>query len=210
MRTLLFSLLLAVLLVTACNVTDPLTLLGCRFRIEGTEEFVVTGIPLDSLESLTPLQVAEVVAAWAAGSCPVDFTLNVGIFNPNDGSEGSTVIPVELSSFVWDLYLDADSGTNFDTTWVASGALNEPFDVPGSGETVVLPLEISFDAFVLLEELGPMQFIELALAIGGINSDLRDPEHLGRVLVVAEPTLSTPLGIYTYPGSLFINLDWVD
>jgi hypothetical protein len=93
---------------------------------------------------------------------------------------------------------------------VASGALNQSFEVPASGETVVLPLEISFDAFAMLEELGALAFIDLALAIGGIDSGIRDPEHLGRILVIAEPTLDTPVGPFTYPGSLFINLDWVD
>ncbi len=204
------ALVAAVLLGLACSVTDPITLLGCEFRIENTEEFVVAGIYLDSLESLTPLQIAEVVAAWSQGNCPVDFTLNVGIFNPNDGSGSSVIIPVSLTSFIWDLYLDGDSGVPFDTAWVASGALNEPFEVPASGETVILPLELSFDAFVLLEELGPLEFIDLALAIGGLDSGLRDPGHLGRILVIAEPTLSTPFGPYTYPGSLNINLDWVN
>jgi len=204
------TLVAAALLGLACSVTDPLTLLGCEFRIENTEDFVVAGIQLDSLESLTPLQIAEVVAQWSQGNCPVDFTLNVGIFNTNNGSGSSTVIPVSLTSFIWDLYLDGDSGVPFDTTWVASGALNEPFEVPGSGETVILPLELSFDAFVLLEELGPLEFIDLALAIGGLDSGIRDPAHLGRILVIAEPTLSTPFGPFTYPGSLNINLDWVN
>ena len=204
------TLALALLLGLACNLTDPLTLLGCQFRIDGTEDFSVTGIELDNLGSLDPFQVAEVVATWASGSCPVDFTLNVGIFNPNDGSSGSTIIPVELSSFIWELYLDTESGINFDTTWVASGALNQPFEVPAGGESVSLPLEISFDAFVLLEQLGPLEFIDLALAVGGIDSGIRDPEHLGRVLVIAEPTLSTPIGDYTYPGRLYINLDRLD
>ena len=198
------------LLATACNPTDPLTLLGGQFRIESTEDFVLAGVQLDSLENLTPGQILEVISLWSQGSCPVDFELNVGIFNPNDGSGGTTVIPVSLSSFLWDLYLDGDSGEAFDTTWVASGALLEPFEVPGSGETVILPLDISFDAFVVLGELGPVAFIDLALAIGGVDSGMRDADHLGRVLVVAEPTLSTPFGPYTYPGNLYINLDWVD
>jgi hypothetical protein len=194
----------------SCDLADPLAILGCQFRIDGTEDFSITGIYLDSLESLTATQVAEVVAAWAQGNCPVEFTLNVGIYNPNDGSGGSSVIPVQLSTFVWDLYLDTESGLNFDTTWVASGSLGQPFEVPSGGEDIVLPLDISFDAFTLLEELGPLAFIDLALAVGGIDSGIRDAEHLGRVLVVAVPTLSTPVGDYTYEGSLYINLDWVE
>lgn len=197
-------------LLTACSPTDPFTLLRCQFRIENTEGFFVAGIQLDSLENLSVTQIADVVATWASGSCPVDFTLNVGIFNPNDGSTGPDIIPATLTSLVWDLYLDGDSGESFDTTWVASGIMNEALEVPGSGETVILPLDISIDAFVVMGEMGPLDFIDLALAIGGIDSGLRDSDHLGRVLIMAVPTITTPFGPMTYSGSLCINLDWVD
>ncbi|MBD3278705.1 MAG: hypothetical protein GF388_10425 [Candidatus Aegiribacteria sp.] len=198
-----------VLMAASCSPTDPLTLLRCRFRIENTEDFSVTGIQLDSLNELSVSQIADVVAVWSSGSCPVDFTLNVGIFNPNDGSTGPDIIPAQLTSLEWDLYLDSESGTGYDTTWVASGLMADTLEVPGTGETVVLPLEIGFDAVALMGEIGVMNFIDLALAIGGIDSDLRDEEHLGRVLMVALPTVSTPFGEINYPGTLNIGLDWV-
>jgi len=206
----LSGILLFSVLFIACSPLDPLTLLRCQFRIENTEDFVVTGIKLDSLSSLSVDQIAQVVSVWASGSCPVDFTLNIGIYNPNDGSTGPDVIPVTLSSLVWDLYLDGDSGLAFDTTWVASGTMSEPLEVPGSGETVLLPLDISFDAVTLMSEMGALEFIDLALAIGGINSDLRDGDHIGRMLVTAMPTITTPFGPMSYSGSLNISLDWVD
>jgi len=206
----LFSLLVVSLFFTSCSIDDPLTLLRCQFRIENTEAFSVTGIQLDNLSSLSVTQIAEVVAVWSTGSCPVDFTLNIGIFNPNNGSSGPDIIPITLSSLVWDLYLDGDSGTIFDTTWVASGTMSQPLEVPGSGETVLLPLDISFDAVSLLSELGALNFIDLALSIGGIDSHLRDGDHLGRILVTALPTVTTPLGPISYTGALNINLDWVD
>ncbi len=197
-------------LLMACSPDDPFTLLRCQFRIENTEDFFVAGIQLHSLENLSPAQIASVLSTWASGTCPVDFTLNVGIFNPNDGSTGPDIIPATLTSLVWDLYLDGDSGESFDTTWVASGVMDQELEVPGSGETVILPLDISIDAFVVMGEMGPLDFIDLALAIGGIDSGLRDSDHLGRVLVMAVPTITTPFGPMTYSGSLCINLDWVD
>jgi hypothetical protein len=200
---------LTVLLVAGCSPTDPFTLLRCRFRVESTEEFYVTGIQLDNLESLTPAQIAEVIAIWSSGSLPVDFTLNIGIYNPNDGYTAPDIIPATLTGFAWDLFVDSESGSTLDTTWVASGELAQPLEVPGSGETVVLPLDISFDAVALLGEMGTLEFIDLALAIGGIDSGLRDEDHLGRLLVIAEPTVTTAFGEMTYPGSLSINLDWV-
>jgi hypothetical protein len=198
------------LLFTACSPDDPLTLLRCRFRIENTEDFIVTGIQLDNLSSLSATQIAEVVAIWSSGSCPVDFTLNIGIHNPNNGSTGPDIIPVTLTSLVWDLYLDGDSGIAFDTTWVASGTMSQSIEVPGSDETVLLPLDISFDAVSLMSEMGALEFIDLALAIGGIDSDIRDGDHIGRMLVTAVPTISTPFGQMSYSGVLNINLDWVD
>ena len=206
----LSGILIISVLFIACSPGDPLTLLRCKFRIENTEDFVVTGIVLDSLSNLSVAQVAQVVSVWASGSCPVNFTLNIGIYNPNDGSAGPDIIPVTLSSLVWDLYLDGDSGVTFDTTWVASGTMSKPFEVPGSGETVLLPLEISFDAVALMSEIGAIRFIDLALAIGGINSNLRDGDHIGRMLVTAVPTITTPFGPMSYSGSLNISLDWVD
>jgi len=199
-----------VLAVSGCSPGDLLTLLNCQFRVENTEDFILTGIRLDSLETLSVTQVAEVLAVWAGGSCPVEFTLNVGIFNPNDGDAGPDIIPATLTGFSWDLFLDGDSGDDFDTTWVASGALAQPLEVPGSGETVLLPLDIGFDAVALLGEMGALNFIDLALAVGGIDSNLRDDDHLGRVLVVAVPTVTTPFGDMTYSGALNIRLDWVD
>lgn len=200
----------SVILIASCSPGDLLTLLRCRFRIENTEDFLLTGIQLDSLEDLSASQLAEVLAVWSTGSCPVEFTLNVGIFNPNDGSTGPDIIPATLTSFAWDLYLDADSEEGFDTTWVASGVMSDPLEVPASGETVLLPLHISFDAVALMGEIGVMQFIDLALAIGGADSNLRTEDNLGRILVTAVPTVTTPLGDMTYQGTLSIGLDWVD
>ena len=202
--------LLISILLMACSPTDMLTLLNCQFRIENTEDFYLTGIQLDSLENLSIIQMADVAAVWASGSCPVDFTLNIGIHNPNNGSTGPDIIPVTLTSLVWDLYLDGDSGTAFDTTWVASGTMNTPLEIPGANETVLLPLDISFDAFALMSEVGVLDFIDLALAIGGIDSGLRTSDHIGRILVTAVPTISTPFGPMTYSGSLNISLDWID
>ncbi len=210
-RIILISCLLAIsMLLMSCSIDDPLTLLRCQFRIENTEDFVVTGIQLDSLSSLSVIQIAEVVAIWATGSCPVDFTLNIGIHNPNNGSTGPDIIPVTLSSLAWNLYLDGESGIAFDTTWVASGTMSQPLEIPGANETVLLPLDISFDAAALMSEVGALEFIDLALAIGGIDSHLRDGDHLGRMLVTAVPTISTPLGPMSYTGALNISLDWID
>jgi len=211
MRTVfVVSAALVLALACSCGLSDAYNLLRCRFRTEGTQDFVMAGIPLDSLDSLTPQQLAEALAAWGSGSFPMDFTLNVGIQNPNEGSSSGPSIPAELTSFDFDLYLDGSDGGSGDTSWVFSGGLGAPLVVPEGGETEILPLDISLDAFALLEELGPEAVIDLALAIGGIDSGIRDSEHLGRIYIQADPEFDTPLGPITYPGGVTINLDWTD
>ena len=198
------------MLVCSCGLSDAYNLLRCSFRSEGTEEFVMAGIPLDSLESLSTGQLAEALAVWGSGSFPVDFTLNIGIRNPNESTSSGVPVPADLTRFDFDLYMDTSEEGTVDTSWVFSGSLEEPLTVPEGGETEVLPLQISLDAFALLEQLGPLTVIDLALAVGGIDSDIRDPQHLGRLWVQAVPEFETPLGSITYPGEVSINLDWTD
>jgi hypothetical protein len=195
----------------ACNPAALLALFNCSFRVESTADFTVAGVQLDDLESLTFEQMAQVVAYWANGDCPVDFTLNIGIRNPNTGSGDTLETTATMVSFAWDLYLDTDSGDDFDTTWVVSGETLENLEVPGTGETVILPLGVSFDAFTILEGvLDVPELVTLMLAIGGVDSGQRDDEHLGRLIVHAEPSFETPIGDIEYPGGLWVGLDWED
>ncbi len=211
MRRLLPAVTAAVALTTACNPAALLSLLGCRFRIEGTEDFSACGVQLDQLDSLSVAQLAQVASYWAAGEFPVDFTLNVGIRNPNTGTGDTLETTATMVSMGWDLYLDGSAGSGFDTTWVLSGQTGENISVPGTGETVVLPLDIGFDAFATMEGLMDLpSLIGLMLAIGGVASDQRDDDHLGRLLLHADPSFETPFGDITYPGGLWVGLDWVD
>lgn len=194
----------------ACNPADPLGLLNLSFRLENTEDFTVCGIVLDSLESLGPAQVAEVLAMWADGEVPVEMVLNVGVRNPNDGSPGTLLAVATIVDFPWKLYADASDSEGFDTTWVASGQLLDPFEVPGDTAVTILPLEVSFNAVAVLSVMDPLAFIDLALAVGGIDGDIRDDDHLGRLLLRTLPSVDTPFGEITYPDTLNVHLDWAD
>lgn len=195
-------------LLAGCDSSGPLAFEFLCFRIENTEQFAVCGIVLDSLESLTPVQVAGVISDWEQGDVPVDFVLNIGVRNPNDGIAGPLLSIATIVNLPWDLYMDESSDAGFDTAWVASGVLLDPVEVPGDSETVLIPLSISFDAMQVLESLGPLGFIDLVLAVGGIEGDTRDADHLGRLLLRAEPSVDTPFGTMEYPGGIWVWLDW--
>ncbi len=194
----------------SCSITDPLGFADLSFRLENTEDFAVCGIVLDDLSGLDASQILQVVTYWAEGEVPVEMILNVGIRNPNDGSAGFLLAAATIVSMPWDLYLDPDDGAGFDTTWVASGEWLDPFEVPGDSTTTILPLAIGFDAVQVLSAMDALDFIGLALAIGGVDGDLRDYEHLGRLLLEIEPSIDTPFGTFSYPEPLGVRLDWVE
>lgn len=194
----------------SCSITDPLGFANLSFRLESTEDFTVCGIELDNLSELDASQMIQVVSYWAEGEVPVDMILNVGIHNPNDGSAGFLLAAATIVSMPWDLYLDSGDGAGFDTTWVASGEWLDPFEVPGDSMTTILPLAIGFDAVQVLSAMDALDFIDLALAVGGIDGDLRDDEHLGRLLLEIQPSIDTPFGSFTYPDPLGVRLDWVE
>jgi len=62
----------------------------------------------------------------------------------------------------------------------------------------------------VLSLLDPLDFISLAMAVGGIDGDIRDDDHLGRLLLEIEPSIDTPFGTFTYPEPVGVRLDWVE
>ncbi|PIE53149.1 hypothetical protein CSA37_02780 [Candidatus Fermentibacteria bacterium] len=199
-----------VLLLSGCGVTDVLNFLNAEFRIENTSEFRICGINISDLGSLTPFQIAEVVSVLAGGVCPMDFTMGLGIKNPNTGVSGLPKMSITLTSLDYDLFLDTIEGSEEDTVQVADGLFTGEFGIGDDGVVAVLDLGIEFDGIEVLGLLEPMDFISLALAIGGIDSNLRDEDHLGRLLMFGVPAIETPLGDMTWEEGFWIGLDWTD
>jgi hypothetical protein len=197
-----------VLLAAGCDATGPLSLFWARFRVEDTSEFTLCGIPLDDLGSLSAEQTAEVLFYWLQGECPVDFNLGVGMKNLNIGSQWVEGFPLTLVRLDYDVFLDPLDEPGGDSVQVATGVFTGEFGIPEDGRIVVLGLGVSFDAFDLLEILGPEGVIDLMLAVGGIDGDVRDSEHLGRLSLFAVPEVDSPLGSMVWEDGFSIGLDW--
>jgi len=197
-----------VLLAAGCDSTSPFALLWARFRVENTQSVSICGIPVDDLESLTFEQAATVLTYWLQGQCPVDMTVGLGVKNPNISDQWITAVPLTLVSLDYDVYLDTDAGPGVSRTQVATGLFTGEFGVPETGEVVVLDLGLGFDAFELLEVLGPDEVISLVLAIGGVSGDIRDSDHLGRVSMFMIPEVQSPFGSMVWEEGFWVGLDW--
>lgn len=198
------------LLITGCGITDILSFANANFRVENTTEFAICGIDISDLGSLSVSEALTIGQYWLQGECPMDFNLGLGIKNPNIGESGLPKISITLTSLDYDVFMDTIEGTEEDTVQVAEGLFSGAFGIGDDGEIAVLDLGITFDGFQIFEILGPLGIVDLALAIGGIEGDIRDEDHLGRLQMFMVPTIDTPLGDMTWEEGFWVGLGWTD
>ena len=95
-----------------------------------------------------------------------------------------------ISSFPWDLYIN--------DTQTVSGNIGAPIHVPGTGESINIPIQIQMDFFQFFKDRGYKELGELALAVSGFEN------HKADIKLKAQPSVSTPIGSFNYPGKLTI------
>jgi hypothetical protein len=110
--------------------------------------------------------------------------------NPNNGSGGSTRTISTLTRFDWRLLID-DQPT-------ISGGIDKPLEIPGSGQSTIIPLRLELDLYEFFGNHGYDDLLNLALALGGKRGDI------SRVALDVQPSVSTPLGEITYPERITI------
>jgi hypothetical protein len=164
-----------------------------KFKIGGVRDFRLLGISLAGKNRLADLGTADalrIAQAYASKKLPVEFVMDVLALNPNDGTGGTTRTVSTLTGLECRLLID-DKPT-------VIGNIDQPMEIPGTGQEAVIPLRLSLD---LLEFFGDRRYedlLGLALAIGGRSGSP------SRLALDAQPTVSTPLGPITYPGRLTI------
>jgi hypothetical protein len=198
------------LVLTGCSLTDILTFANASFRVENTTEFAICGVDVSELGSLSVPQALTIGGYWLQGQCPMDFNLGLGIKNPNTGNSGLPKIEITLTRLDYDIFMDTIEGSAEDTVQVADGLFTGKFGIGDDGQIAVLGLGVGFDAFQILGLLGVDGVIDLALAVGGVDGDIRDEDHLGRLQMFMVPTVETPLGDMTWDKGFWVGLDWVD
>lgn len=179
--------------VSSCSVLKQMVNISrLQFRLKSVSDFTINGLNISSKSSIKDFNVfdsAHMLNLIANASFPVSFNLNIEAKNPNDGS-GYSRQDIDIVDFKWRLIID-DVET-------LSGIIGSPISVPGTGETTIFPIRVDLDLFKFFKDRGFENIINLALAIGGKNSNLQ------RVVLKAQPTLQTPFGKIKYPDELEI------
>jgi len=194
MRKLFLASLVLSLVISGiqCSVYETLTNVSrLKFKVGAVNGFQINGVSLSGkskLADFNALDALKLTAAFAQGSLPASFVLNVDAKNPNDGTGGYKKSDATIQNFKWRLFLD-DKET-------ISGELDQPLTVPGTGEVTTIPLRINIDLMKFFKDKGYDSIINLALALGGVQGSS------SRVTLYATPTVSSPFGNITYPGEL--------
>lgn len=193
-----FVLVLAVGLLTACSTLRDInnslnTLSRLQFKLGTVNNFKLAGVDVSRIADPSQLSMADGIAlgrAFAQRTLRASFTLNVDAKNPNTGANGTKQSLVTLQDLDWRMLID-DKET-------ISGRLGRPFDIPGSGQTVPVPLEMSLDLYSFFADKGYDGIVKLALALGGQQGSA------ARIKLDAMPTIGTPLGPIAYPNRITI------
>ena len=191
-------LLLAVFLLQGCATLGEIArtlsnLKRLQFRLDGINDFSLAGVRIDRKSQLRDFSISDgiqLLAAFRSKRLPARFLLNVEARNPNDGSGGSTRTISTLTRFDWRLLID-DQPT-------ISGGIDRPLEIPGTGQSTLIPLRLELDLHEFFAEHGYDDLLNLALALGGRRGDI------SRVALDAQPSVSTPLGDITYPERITI------
>jgi len=190
--------LAGVLALSSCAALDQMAsalanLQRLKFKLSGVRDFRLMGIDLGGkarITDLSALDAVKLVQSYQSRRLPVDFVVDVLAVNPNDGTGGTRQTTSTLTGLECRLLIDGQP--------TVVGNIDQPIEIPGTGQESVIPLRLSLD---LLEFFAGKQYddiLNLALAIGGKN---RTP---ARIALDAQPTVSTPVGPITYPGRLTI------
>ena len=164
-----------------------------QFKLAGVGQFSMAGINITRISSLTDFSAADgfkLLNAFQSRSLPAEVTLEIFAINPNDGSGGSPNTVSTLTSLESRLLIDGEP--------TVTGNIDQPIEIPGTGQASSIPLRMSIDLFEFFGNQGYKDLIELALAIGGLN------RNSSRLSLDAQPKVSTPYGNILYPGRIVI------
>ncbi len=164
-----------------------------QFKLSGVRDFRLLGIDIGgktSLSDFTAMDAFKAVQAYQSRKLPVEFVLDVLAVNPNDGTGGSRKSTSTLTGLECRLLIDGKP--------TVTGNIDEPFEIPGTGQESVVPMRLSMDLLEFFTDRRYDDLMALALSLGGKNRSAT------KIALDAQPTVSTPFGPMTYPNRITI------
>jgi LEA14-like dessication related protein len=169
-----------------------------QFKLDNVTNFRLVGIDLGTKRSVTDFNISDglkLTNAFATKSFPATFVVHLNALNPNDGSNKTQKTNATIAGLDYRLLLD--------DVQTISGDIQAPISVPGTGQSVNIPLSMSLDLLQFFGNRSYESIMNLALALGGVNGTA------AKVKLDIKPTVNTAIGPITYPSRLtVIDKEW--
>ncbi|HLN53931.1 MAG TPA: hypothetical protein VK212_09515 [Lentimicrobium sp.] len=195
MKKSLYSLILvSAFILSSCDILDQAAqvamLSKCQFRLSTLTNAKLAGVNvqnIDSYNDLSALDVAKIGAAYATGSLPLTFTLNVDIKNPNTRSAG-------MSKLDWILLIDDVERLN--------GVVEKSVTIPANGGVATLPMDLKIDLMKVVEAKNLESLANFAMNLAGYGNKPT------RVTMKAKPTINVGTSSIAYPGYITVGTEF--
>jgi len=193
----LLSIAAMMTLASCATLTDMASVIAnlkqLQFKLSGIRDFRLLGVDIGgkaALSDFSAMDAYKAVQAYQSNKLPVEFVLDVLAINPNDGTGGSRKSTSTLTGLECRLLIEGKP--------TVTGNIDEPFEIPGTGQESVIPMRLSMDLFEFFSDRRYDDIMALALSLGGKNRSAT------KIVLDAQPTVSTPFGPITYPDRITI------
>jgi hypothetical protein len=180
-----------VAVLASCAVTRQLNELKnfaqCDFRLKTMENTTLAGVNVQQVRSITDLnllQAGKITAAYASGSLPLDFLLNIEVKNPNNSLAA-------MNRLEWIMLIDDVEMTN--------GILNERTEIAPNNGITTLPLHIRTDLRKALAGKSAESTVNFGMNLVGAGN------RPSRITLKVKPSIMIGTTAVNYPGYLSVN-----
>ena len=130
------------------QITQTLTNLEkLQFKLGSVQGFKLYNVSLSdkkSISDFSALDAANFLSKYNQKKMPAEFTLNLLVKNPNNGTQGTSKQLATISKLDWRLIIDDVSTIN--------GTINQSISVPGNSQETTIPIGISLDLLEFLNK----------------------------------------------------------
>jgi LEA14-like dessication related protein len=179
---------------TGCDILEQaqkmVNFTNCQFKVQSVDNVQIAGINVQNIKTLndlTVLDAAKVMAMVATNSFPLTFNLNLQAKNPNANAAG-------MNQLQWILLID--------NIQMVSGNLNQSVNIPANNGVANIPLNIRVDLKQVLKGKSADAIMNFGLNLAGAGNKPT------RITMKLKPTIMVGSYPLKYPDYITIGTEF--
>lgn len=176
--------------VSCDQIKELATFTKCTFRMKTLTNAELAGVNIQNKSKISQFSLsdaAKVTLAYAKGSLPVSFTLNIEGKNPN-------TVKASMAKMEWIAYID--------DVQISSGTNSERIEIAPNNGTSDIPIQISFDLKKVITKESKDAFVNFGLNLTDASNQPT------RVSLKIKPTINIGGVPVTYPGYFTVTKEF--